>query len=70
MQKLLGYICSILGLVGIIASSGKLKESIPFLTTIPTQYILIPSIILIARGLLFLIIANKGSSGKKVEVPI
>ena len=82
MNKLVGYILSLIGLIGIVISSGKGKEIaqkfLPFLSSVPSKpiqsnYILIAGVVIIAAGIVFLILAGKGMGfgGKQsAEVPI
>lgn len=71
-SNIIGYVLSGLGLVGIIASSDKVKTAIPMLNSLPTKYILIGGVMLIAAGLIVLLSSSKSGRVKQVseEVPI
>lgn len=68
LNKILGYVLSGIGLLGIIISSGKFKESIPIIKDLNTVTILIVSAVIVAIGVIMLMTA-KGIKQHK-EVPI
>jgi ABC-type long-subunit fatty acid transport system fused permease/ATPase subunit len=70
--KTIGYIIAFIGILGIVLSSQVVLDIIPFLKNVSTNYVLIPSIVLTAFGILILIIAGKKGNNKqeKEEVPI
>jgi len=78
MKKIIGYLLAALGLIGLLISSKKgveiTSKTIPFIKDIPYLYLLIPSLVLIALGIVILIVLGGGSSGKakqsEKEVPI
>jgi len=78
MKKLIGYLLATLGLIGLLISSKKgveiTSEYIPFIKDIPYLYLLVPSLVLIALGVVVLIVLGEGFSGKArqadKEVPI
>lgn len=69
---IIGYILAGLGLVGIVASSAKIKATIPLISSIPTNFMVIGSGILVAAGVILLISSSKSGRIKQVEeeVPI
>lgn len=69
-SKFFGYLVAIIGLAGLAISTEKVLKTIPFLSQIPPNYIVIASVILVGVGI---ILAMSGSSGKTKlgkEVPI
>ena len=56
-SKLIGYIISAIGLIGIILSGEKLKAAIPGLNTIPSIQILVVAITITIIGVLILVFA-------------
>ena len=69
-KKIIGYVFSLLGLVGILASSGNLKEKIPFLANISTMNILIVSGIIVVAGIALIILSGNSTVKQSPEVPI
>ena len=71
MNKTIGYMLSGIGLIGILLSSGKLKQSIPAIANTSPLTIIIPSLVLVAIGVILMILDNKGPKSKKSrELPI
>jgi hypothetical protein len=71
--KIIGYVLSGLGLVGLLLSSPQGKKIAPFLSNVPDKYLIVGSIIIIALGVVLMM--EGGSSSKKEkqktpEVPI
>jgi len=70
IQKISAYALALLGLAGIIVSSGKLKETIPVIKTLPTSAILIVGVALVGVGIVILKIGGNSSTKQHKEVPI
>ncbi|MEK6871771.1 MAG: hypothetical protein AABX16_02610 [Nanoarchaeota archaeon] len=73
MKSIWGYALAGLGLIGMALSSTIGKKFAPFLESIPKEFILYPSLILVGLGVIILIM--NGSSSSKLrqaekEVPI
>ena len=72
--KIIGYILSALGLIGIVVSNKNIIGSVPFLQTVPTQYILIPAIIMVGMGIVLIMSKSTSKYHPKTkmgeEVPI
>lgn len=70
-STIIGYILAGIGLLGVMMSSRKIKDSIPVIKALATKYILIVSLIIVAAGIVLLILAGRGSAKQaKEEVPI
>jgi hypothetical protein len=72
--KIIGYVLSGLGLIGIFLSSAQGKKIAPFLTSVPDKYLIVGSIMIIALGIVLMMSGGNGSSKKEKqkapEVPI
>jgi hypothetical protein len=62
--KLAGYGLAGIGILGILISSKKIMESIPFLNGISPKFILVPGVILVGVGLIFVMSQSSGGKGK------
>jgi len=71
ITKVLGYVLSVMGLLGLLLTFDKVKEltKVAFLESITKTQITIVAIVLIAIGV-FLIFKSKSSSTGSKEVPI
>ncbi len=71
ITKVLGYVLSIMGLLGLLLTFDKVKElaNVTFLESITKTQIIIVAIVLIAIGV-FLVFKSKSSSTESKEVPI
>ena len=56
--------------MGIVFSSGKAKELVPFLSKINSTTMLISGAVIVAIGIVFLFMSNKSSSKTMYELPI
>lgn len=75
MNTLYGYLIAGLGLIGMGLSSQIGKQFFPVLSAIHSNYILYPSLVLVAIGVVILITQGTSSSSGKIkhvtsEVPI
>ena len=73
INKVIGYVLSLVGLAGIVLSSGKVNANIPILSTLPANTIMIISGILVVAGIAILIVTEKTTHSAKQagdEVPI
>ena len=73
LQKIIGYIVSIIGIIILAISSERGNAIIPLSKIIPQKYALIIGLVIIVIGVIILSISNKGktsSSKQKPEVPI
>ena len=69
-KSVIGYILSIVGLIGITYSVGNITEiiPIPLLSTIPSLYLTIGGTILVIAGITIILLETK--SNKQKEIPI
>jgi len=73
MKAIFGYALAGLGLIGMALSSTIGQKFMPFLANIPKEFILYPSLILVALGVVILIMTGASSSKThqaEKEVPI
>ena len=73
MKAVFGYLSAGIGLLGLAVNSTVGREQLKFLENISSEYILIPSAILIVLGVAIMVMNSKG--GKRIkhiteEVPI
>lgn len=71
---MLGYLFAGLGIVGLGINSTIGREMVGFLDSVSSEYVLVPSAILVVLGVIVMIINNKSSGGRirhvTSEVPI
>jgi len=68
--KIVGYGISLLGIAGILLSSKKIIDSIPFLAGLDPKYILIPAVIAVGVGVVLVMSGSSHKSKLGKEVPI
>lgn len=72
--KIFGYAIAGLGILGVFISTPKILSQIPFLSTLPMKFILIPSIIAVGVGIVLMMGTSenkyKHKTGMGEEVPI
>jgi hypothetical protein len=67
--KIIGYVLSGLGLIGIILSSAQGKKFAPFLESIDSKYIIVGSIMIIALGVVLMMGGESSSKKEKQKTP-
>lgn len=72
IKKIIGYVLSVIGLAGIIVSSGPMKDNVPIVKDMAGTAVLGFAAVFVVAGVLILIISARfGSSSKQPrEVPI
>ncbi len=68
-MKLTPYLVALLGIIFLVLSADVIRLSVPLISNIPKQYILIPGIILVGVGVILMMGGKKGHHATK-EVPI
>ena len=70
LTKILGGISALLGVGAILASKGKLHDSLPIIQSLSTNNILIIGGALVLLGIGLLMVGTSGVKQEKEEVPI
>lgn len=70
VSKLIGYIISAIGLIGLFISNEKILPGIPLLNNFSPKTVLYPAMVITALGIIILITTAKGSEKAEKEVPI
>tara|TARA_Y100000310_G_scaffold169740_1_gene169949 strand:+ start:508 stop:780 length:273 start_codon:yes stop_codon:yes gene_type:complete len=74
MKAVIGYLLAGIGLIGLAVNSTIGREELNFLEGISSEYILVPSAVFIAAGVIVMILTGKSKGGKikhvTEEVPI
>jgi hypothetical protein len=74
MKSIFGYLIAGIGLIGLALSSSAGQKMVPQLAGIERSFILYPSLVILAIGIMIMIMNAKGGSGKarqiEKEVPI
>ena len=69
--KVIGYIVAGVGLLGIFLSTKNIMSSIPILKNIPIQFILLPSMAIVAISIILMLSEKSAGKEKSIkEVPI
>lgn len=70
ITKIIGYVLAGLGILGVIASSGKLHDTLPIIKSISTKNMLIISSVLVLVGIGLTLLERREVKQAAEEVPI